>query len=251
MACHSGPNIVKDDSLIFYLDAKNTESYSGSGTWNDLSGFGNSDNATIDGATFNSEGFFDFDGTNDNVKVPMTGDVNDTLFSGSNNFSLEFWFKADNLPANGATDFKQSQALLGGGNRRILIVFGNDFDDKEVGIRVNMGSWTGPVGSGADSIDNNIWYNLIVTYDSSSGFVLYLNGDQKSTSSLTGTIQTPSSPFDSDNKLIGCVKDDTNNVNFKDRFFNGKIAICRIYNKVLTGTEVKQNYHAHKWRYEF
>ena len=35
MACHSGPNIVKDDSLIFYLDAKNTESYSGSGTWND------------------------------------------------------------------------------------------------------------------------------------------------------------------------------------------------------------------------
>ena len=251
MESAAGPNLITD-GLLLHLDAANTKSYPGSGTtWTDISGEGI--NASIDGSSYNSGNgwYFDFGGGNDNVKVPMTGDVNDTLFNGSNNFTVEFWFKADNLPANGATDFKQSQALLGGGNRRILIVFGNDFDDKEVGIRVNMGSWTGPVGSGADSIDNNIWFNLIVPYDSSSGFVLYLNGDQKSTSSLTGTIQTPSSPFDSDNKLIGCVKDDTNNVNFKDRFFNGKIAICRIYNKVLTGTEVKQNYHAHKWRYEF
>ena len=52
-------------------------------------------------------------------------------------------------------------------------------------------------------------------------------------------------------RLLDRLIDDTNNVNFKDRFFNVKIAICRIYNKVLTGTEVKQNYHAHKWRYEF
>ena len=180
----------------------------------------------------------------------MTGDVNDTLFNGSNNFSLEFWFKADNLPAGGASDFKLSQALLGGGNRQIIIVFGNGFDDKEVGVRVNMGSWTGPVGSGVDSIDNNIWYNVIITYDSSSGFVLYLNGDQKSTSSTTGTIGTPSSPFDSNNKLIGCVKDDTGSVNFRDRFFDGKISICRIYNKVLTATEVIHNFDAMKGRFE-
>ena len=252
MSTKYNPSIVRDN-LILYVDAGNSKSYPGSGTtWTDISVRGI--NATIDGSSYNSGngGYFDFDGTNDNVKVPLTGEVNDALFSGSNNFTIDFWFKADNLPAGGASDFKLSQALLGGGNRRILLVFGNFYDDKEVGIRVNMGSgWTGPVGSGADSIDNNIWYNLIVTYDSSSGFVLYLNGDQKSTSSLTGTIGTPSSPFDSDNLLIGCVKDDTNNVNFKDRFFNGKIAICRIYNKVLTGTEVKQNYNALKGRFGF
>ena len=237
---------IVTDGLVLCLDAANTKSYSGSGTtWTDLSGREN--NTTTDGTTFDSEGFFDFDGTNDNVKVPMTGDVNDTLFNGSNNFSLDFWFKADNLPANGATDFKHSQALLGGGNRKIILVFGNGYDDKEVGIRVNMGDWTGPVGSGADSIDNNTWYNVIVTYDSSSGFVLYLNGDQKSTSSLTGTIQTPFQ--DSDNKLIGCVKDDTGNVNFRDRFFDGKISIVKIYNRILTTSEVFQNYNALKGRF--
>ena len=242
-----GGESIVTSGLILNLDGNN---YTSGSTWTDLSGEGN--NGTIDGSTYNSGngGYFDFDGTNDNVKVPMTGDVNDTLFSGSNNFSLEFWFKADNLPANGGTDFRYSQALLGGGNRQIVLVFGNGFDDKEVGVRVNMGSWTGPVGSGADSIQNNIWYNLIATYDSSSGFVLYLNGVQKSTSSTTGTIGTPGSAFDSNNKLIGCVSDNTGSVNFRDRFFDGKISICRIYNKVLTASEVEHNFDAMKGRFE-
>ena len=38
MAGFAGPNIVKD-KLVSYLDAANTQSYSGSGTaWNDISG---------------------------------------------------------------------------------------------------------------------------------------------------------------------------------------------------------------------
>ena len=240
----SGGESITTSGLILNLDGNN---YTSGSTWTDLSGEGN--DGTIDGATYISGygGHFDFDGTNDNIQVPMTGDVNDTLFNGSNNFSLEFWFKADNLPAGGASDFKLSQALLGGGNRQIIIVFGNGFDDKEVGVRVNMGSWTGPVGSGVDSIDNNIWYNVIITYDSSSGFVLYLNGDQKSTSSLTGTITLET--YDNGNKLIGCIAD-SNNINFQNRFFDGKISICRIYNKVLTATEVKQNFDTMKGRFE-
>jgi hypothetical protein len=46
------------------------------------------------------------------------------------------------------------------------------------------------------------------------------------------------------------VKDDTVSPNFRDRFFDGKIAICRIYNKVLTATEVTQNFDAMKGRFE-
>tara|TARA_Y100000114_G_C11683728_1_gene289925 strand:+ start:135 stop:899 length:765 start_codon:yes stop_codon:yes gene_type:complete len=252
MACHSGPNIVKDDSLIFYLDAKNTESYSGSGTWNDLSGFGNSDNATIDGATFNSEGFFDFDGTNDNVKIAYTGDsdVNDTLFNGSNKFTIEFWFKADNLPANGSNS-QYSQMIFGGGDRALFVTFGDTLDDKEVGIRMNIGgSWYSPVGTGADSIENNRWYNLLITYHNSDGWVLYLNGLQKATSSSADHIGTFNNyGYDSSYRLIGCLVDNTSSSSYSDRFFDGKIPICRIYNKVLTASEAKQNYDAMKWRY--
>jgi hypothetical protein len=225
------------------LDAGNTKSYPGTGaTWTDISGSGN--NGTIDGATFNTN-LFDFDGTDDNIKIPMTGDINDTLFNGSNNFTVEFWFNADNLPANGSSS-QYSQVLLGGGGRRFFILFGDNLDDKEVSVRTNMGSWISPVGSGADSIDNNTWYNVIVTYDSSSGFVLYLNGDQKDTSATTGTVTTHS--YDTTNRLLGCLKDSSGS-SFADRFFDGEISICRIYDAVLTAAEVKQNFDALKGRY--
>ena len=58
--------------LVLHLDARDTNSYSGSGnTWNDLSG--NNYNATINGATFNSNGkYFYFDGSNDYINTNKT-----------------------------------------------------------------------------------------------------------------------------------------------------------------------------------
>ena len=44
-----------------------------------------------------------------------------------------------------------------------------------------------------------------------------LNGEQKSTSSLTGTITLET--YDNGNKLIGCIAD-SNNINFQNRFFD-------------------------------
>ena len=156
MAAVSGPNVV-EDGLVLSLDAGNTKSYPGSGTsWTDLIG---SNYGTIDGSTHNSGdgGSFVFDGTNDNVKIPYTADSNisDALFNGSNNFTVEFWFNANNLPSDGGTNSKKSKVLLGGGGRNFFIVIGDSLDDKEVGVRTKMGSWISPVGSGADSININ------------------------------------------------------------------------------------------------
>jgi len=63
MAITRGPNIVRD-GLVLCLDAKDPNSYPGSGsTWYDLTTNGN--NATIVNATYNSNGYFTFDGTGD------------------------------------------------------------------------------------------------------------------------------------------------------------------------------------------
>jgi hypothetical protein len=63
MAITRGPSIVRD-GLVLCLDAKDPNSYSGSGsTWSDLTTNGN--NATIVNATYNSNGYFTFDGTGD------------------------------------------------------------------------------------------------------------------------------------------------------------------------------------------
>ena len=81
MGSSAGPNII-DDGLIFCVDAKNTKSYPGSGTtWSDLSRSGNHGTLT-NSPTFNSTGYFDFDGTNDQVTMgtnPFLGGAKSTV----------------------------------------------------------------------------------------------------------------------------------------------------------------------------
>ena len=63
MAINISPKIITD-GLVLCLDAKDIKSYAGSGTtWTDRSG--NDNDGSIDGATFNSNGYFGLDGTND------------------------------------------------------------------------------------------------------------------------------------------------------------------------------------------
>ena len=65
MAYHNNPRIVTD-GLVLCLDANAKRSYSGSGsTWSDVSG--NDYDGTINGATYNSGGYFAFDGSDDFV----------------------------------------------------------------------------------------------------------------------------------------------------------------------------------------
>ena len=63
ISAETGNNIVTD-GLIFYIDAA-YKSYSGDGsTWTDII---NNSVGTITNATFDSSGYFDFDGTGDRI----------------------------------------------------------------------------------------------------------------------------------------------------------------------------------------
>jgi hypothetical protein len=72
MSYSNGPRIVTD-GLVLYLDAGNSKSYPGAGTtWTDLSG--NNNNGTlVNGPTFSSEnkGSIVFDGTNDSCSYSL------------------------------------------------------------------------------------------------------------------------------------------------------------------------------------
>ena len=53
---------IVTNGLVLYVDARNSTSYPGNGnTWFDLSGQGY--NGSINGATFNNSGWFNFDGS--------------------------------------------------------------------------------------------------------------------------------------------------------------------------------------------
>jgi hypothetical protein len=71
MGVAGGPYIIKDSSLVLLVDAADRNSYPGSGTtWYDVSGNGN--HATLyNGPTWNSLGYFSFDGSNDYADISL------------------------------------------------------------------------------------------------------------------------------------------------------------------------------------
>mgnify|MGYP000176052642 CR=1 FL=1 len=72
--------------------AANTKSYPGTGsTWFDMSGNGN--NMTLSGPTYNSNGYFDFDGSNDYGYASNNG-----LGTGADiPFTFEMWVNFDTM----------------------------------------------------------------------------------------------------------------------------------------------------------
>jgi hypothetical protein len=90
MALYEGPNIIKT-GLVICLDAANPVSYPGSGTaWNDLSG--NNYNTTLtNGPTFTSAngGAIVFDGSDDYAGALTTPDI----LEGDPNLTICGWFK--------------------------------------------------------------------------------------------------------------------------------------------------------------
>ena len=81
----------------------------------------------------------------------------------------------------------------------------------------------------------NQWWNGVVTWNNSTGWVLYLNGVQVDTNSNTtgpgGTTSVYIARYGGGN------------------YFDGDIAQAIIYDRVLTTTEVQQNYNAQKGRF--
>jgi len=237
MTCHAGPNL-EEDGLVLCLDAGNAKSYPGSGTsWTDLSGQGNTGTLT-NGPTYSSAdgGSIVFDGSNDYGSLSSLN--LSTLMNGSNNFSLSLWFNTDSFPAS--TSFLVSLVLFWAGTRAIYFVFGDSIPADQFSVRVNQNStWQSPVQNNS-TLSTGTWYNMLVTYNSSSGYILYQNGTSVDTSSTTGSI----SSFTNINPEIGSLT-----IGQGTRYYDGKISQILIYNRALTASEIQRNYNALKGRF--
>ena len=98
MGLAHSPSIISD-GLIFYLDAANRRSYSGSGlTANGL--VGGIGGTLVNGTGFSStnNGSFFFDGTNDYIEVSNSN----LLTFGTNPFTIDFWLYSTYVHSGGA-----------------------------------------------------------------------------------------------------------------------------------------------------
>ena len=215
MAANLGPKIVRT-GLILELDAADINSYSGAGaTWTDLSG--NINNFTLAGSpAFNSAngGSIVFDGANDSATR--------SLVSSTVTATMDIWFKINaysqsTLFVNGDSSANGYGFAFGAGGAStstLYVFFG--------GINNNVVSFAG--------LAINTWYNAIYTRTTNSN-ILYIRGISRS----TDVISNPTIP--------------TTITSVGSSAFNGNIAIARIYNRVLSATEVLQNYNAVKSRF--
>lgn len=220
MAFAYSPKIVTD-GLVFAVDAANKKSYPGSGTtWTDLAG---SNNGTlINGPTFDSGngGSIVFDGTNDYVQ---TGTI--TTFS---SVTLDFWVYLGSTQTGNSIVSKRAGYLNQQDFNLFLFVTSNRLSLDIGATRVS-----------GTNLSGNSFYNIIATYDSSTGSVkVYVNNSID----INSTISTGLITSNTSNTYIG-------RLGGSAYFWDGKIFTGKIYNRALSSTEVTQNYNALKSRF--
>ena len=212
-----GPNIVTN-GLVLAVDAGSKKSYSGSGTtWSDLSGNGN-DGTLVNGPTFNSNGYLDFDGTNDVVTTTYTS------ITGTNPRSISVWFNPD---------VTQNREIMGYGTQSAKQMWDILLYNGKVGVHL----YSSTAEAGISYIVGE-WQCVTFTY-THPAIKSYMNGVYNTLYSNTD-INTG----EAHNLKIG---DGAYGGGYN--YFNGKIGPIHIYDRELSAEEILQNYNSTKSRF--
>ncbi len=200
-----------------------------SGSVADLSGNGNT--GTVTGATHgtapNGGGYFDFDGSNDDISV-----AHNTAFNSSTNISFEVWVNRDTT----TEDTILSKGTTSSNNYFFIYSPSNGY------YYYNYVSGGG-VKSGTTGLSTGQWEHVVVTRDGSGASKIYVNGQDKSTA-----VGSPSTSSTTDTGALN-IGGRNGYTATAQGFFDGKIGDVRFYTKQLSASEVAQNFNASKGSY--
>lgn len=231
MSGNIAPNIVTN-GLVFYVDVANIKSYSSGLSLVDLVTTSVSGQLT-NGPTYSSSnnGCIIFDGVNDYVNF---GDKNLGLDLISKSFCA--WVYLSSSLANPTGIIDKDFDIAPGNNGGWGFWIGSDrklwwWNTSNQDIRDN----------GSRTVGTNVWCHVAVAYNSSTkNASFYINGTLNS-SVTNASINEVSSGAQS--LVIGCIRDGVG------AFLNGRIANVSAYNRLLSASEILQNYNATKTRF--
>jgi hypothetical protein len=189
----------------------------------------NNTTITANSLTYNNDGTFSFNGSNNGMTVPGTN------FS-LNQMTIEVWCFSTNFLQNG---FLFEKTTNGSVNTQYSLFFNNN-SSSNLHYRTYGLSTTDLIISRAGSgVNDNQWNQVVATFDGSIKRI-YVNGILRSSSStLTGTIVQNTTG----NAYIGIYG------SFAGYPFNGQISNEKIYNRALSAAEIEQNFNALRGRY--
>lgn len=235
-------DLIKEASLVqqtnignmLALDAANSTSYSGSGSkWYDLSG--NLNNITwIDQPTFNSNGYFTFNGTSNYGTAPDAP----SLGINGYNITMEIWVRFTSFAEPNSIQFPLMKAPYTGGADYFGGNYGLWVEPDFVINPANNGSGDALRGSGSSGNTANTWYQ-IVYIQNENGYKVMRNG------SVLPTVYGDGTPVllakTGENLYVGKRKDGLN--------LYGDLAIINIWDRSLSDVEVLQNYNFYHPRF--
>ena len=211
---------IVTNGLVLALDAADRNSYvSGSTTWGDMSGNGNN-GSLVSGPTFSSAngGSIVFNGSNQFINCGNNSSVQITVGT------ISAWVRTTS-PGASFRSIIAKQLAWG------LFIADN--------ILVTYDWGTGTTRTTGINIADGTWKYTALTFTQTVGTpsnnaIVYLNG----TSVLTTTVQH-------NNHGVNLQIAEAN----ASQNLNGNIAITQIYNRVLSASEVAQNYNAQRARF--
>ena len=224
----NGPDYVKN-GLILHLDGINNTGNGHSNTstiWKDLSG--NNNNGTVTGATWGNTGL-SFDGIDDWVPIKELNYNQFTLeavFEPKDVLNYEYQYIICNLEVGGYG------IALDAGNKNLFgISYNTNIVDYELLLSQN-------------DINLNVKNTLTYTNDGKE-HKLYLNGNLINSKVDENRVLG----FPNDNTIMALGTNPKGATNVGLESFNGTIYSARMYNRVLTEQEVKNNYEIDKSRF--
>ena len=221
-----GQGNIVTNGLVLNLDAANPRSYPqpyNGTTWTDLSGLGNN-GTLVNGVVYTGSngGTLVFDGVDDYAIVPE----ND-IFNIDTGFTLSIWFNRNNSGASNARLFFKGASSTG--VKGFNLQGGVSSLSFYVGDNINRTSISTPISV-------NIWNYITVVYKKNESFQIFRNG----------ILINSGTPFNTD-----C--NNTNNITIGGQGtslpFPGNISNINWYNRILSNSEVLQNFNATRARF--
>ena len=215
---------------ITYLNGYTIHTFTSSGTftpylWNDVSGNNNS-GSLVNGPIFNSfqnGGFIAFDGVDDYAFT--------TGFPTANFMTLSCWFR---------TNIQQTNKYFVAFGKNLTSNNGFDltFQNTQIGSFISVTGANGGSNLYTTNYYDNIWHNLVTTYDGSAARTYYDGNLVVSRTGMSGNLDI----------------EITKRLNIGSWVNNGSNSNCnlaqvQIYNRAISATEVLQNYNAQKNRF--
>ena len=252
-------NSIVTDGLVYYFDAGNDLSYSGSGTdWNDLTGAYDSTLANAPTYSSTNGGNIDFDGTDHYAATTMSD-----VYTYMGAFTISYWIKT--TQTSYGTIFGVASGDTGASNfysEAFSVIINNDGTSAQSGYTRLFLRDEGPSGNGSNlntcisafpcGSNDGQWHNVVICYENLSTPVTtgYVDGVSKTVQYRSGSRDQINLSYVNNpaqrNPIIGAAngRDDVVSI-----FLDGSLASVSFYNRVLSSSEVTQNYNALKNRF--